>query len=407
MKFTIARMTLLMVCCFFLLTSHAEEAPGKTDVLTVNPLLSEETDEFIVDEQTKTLLQYVGDDNAVQIPDGIRHIGDRAFAEKDIQYVYLPDSVISIGNYAFYRCGRLEEITLPDRVAFIGDYAFYDCYSLRSPVLPENLVMIGNFAFSWYDGVDGESPDYETLRIPAGVVYIGPDQQSFSGWTEHIVCPRFEIAGENPFYRIEDGMLIGHGLLMDYYEPAEDNPLQIVTVPDDVSVIGPCAFEGSHVMKVIFPKELREIRQAAFWNCCYLMDLTIDFETVSIGKGILFMSGLSWHTADYEDDISPKDFLMSYGTYTDDGEYVPYEPPVSREVLDMLPDSPVLTLLNVESVQMTEDGYENSDDPLSCLATLKDDTELYMAVRCNQEWVSEYREQSDDDDCGYSFEFVD
>ena len=41
--------------------------------------------------------------------------------------IVLPDSVTSIGKYAFFDCSSLTSITIPDSVASIGKNAFYEC----------------------------------------------------------------------------------------------------------------------------------------------------------------------------------------------------------------------------------------------------------------------------------------
>ncbi|MDY4412544.1 MAG: leucine-rich repeat domain-containing protein, partial [Eubacteriales bacterium] len=42
----------------------------------------------------------------------------------------IPDSVTSIGKYAFYNCSGLTSITIPDSVTSIGNSAFSGCTSL-------------------------------------------------------------------------------------------------------------------------------------------------------------------------------------------------------------------------------------------------------------------------------------
>ena len=49
----------------------------------------------------------------------------------NLTYVNLPDTLISIGNYAFYGCTALPEITLPAGVTSIGFSAFGRCSSLQ------------------------------------------------------------------------------------------------------------------------------------------------------------------------------------------------------------------------------------------------------------------------------------
>ncbi len=44
----------------------------------------------------------------------------------------IPNGVTSIGNYAFRVCRNLTSITIPDSVTSIGDWAFYGCSSLTS-----------------------------------------------------------------------------------------------------------------------------------------------------------------------------------------------------------------------------------------------------------------------------------
>lgn len=44
--------------------------------------------------------------------------------------VVIPDSVTSIGKWAFYGCSGLTSIAIPDSVKSIGDCAFEDCRSL-------------------------------------------------------------------------------------------------------------------------------------------------------------------------------------------------------------------------------------------------------------------------------------
>ncbi len=44
--------------------------------------------------------------------------------------ITLPDSVTTIGKWAFLGCGSLTSVIIPDSVTYIGEFAFYDCYSL-------------------------------------------------------------------------------------------------------------------------------------------------------------------------------------------------------------------------------------------------------------------------------------
>ena len=60
----------------------------------------------------------------------------------------IPDSVTSIGSYAFAWCGSLTSITIPDSVTSIGDDAFFGCGSLTSITIPDSVTSIGSYAFN-------------------------------------------------------------------------------------------------------------------------------------------------------------------------------------------------------------------------------------------------------------------
>ena len=80
----------------------------------------------------------------------------------------IPDSVTSIGNYAFYYSDSLTSVTIPDSVTSIGNYAFCECYSLTSVTIPDSVTTIGNSAFSFCFALT-------SVTIPDGVTTIGDE----------------------------------------------------------------------------------------------------------------------------------------------------------------------------------------------------------------------------------------
>ena len=82
------------------------------------------------------------------IPDSVTSIGNYAFRNCDsLTSVTIPDSVTSIGNYTFYDCDNLTSITIPDGVTTIGESAFYSCDGIRSISIPDSVTSIGQNAF--------------------------------------------------------------------------------------------------------------------------------------------------------------------------------------------------------------------------------------------------------------------
>jgi uncharacterized repeat protein (TIGR02543 family) len=61
--------------------------------------------------------------------------------------VNIPDSVQSVGDYAFYKCEAIESISLSDNIEEIGNFAFSGCSSLKSVKLPANLKHLSKQLF--------------------------------------------------------------------------------------------------------------------------------------------------------------------------------------------------------------------------------------------------------------------
>ena len=59
----------------------------------------------------------------------------------------IPDSVTSIGAYAFDGCTGLTSVTIPDSVTSIGEAAFQGCTGLTSITIPDSVTSIGQQAF--------------------------------------------------------------------------------------------------------------------------------------------------------------------------------------------------------------------------------------------------------------------
>ena len=102
---------------------------GESKIVNYNDYL------FYTYDGVNYLLGYVGEDTALVLPESYKgenyEIYNCAFYERDdITGVAIPDSVTSIGYYAFWGCTSLTSVTIPDSVTSIGDWAFYGCTSL-------------------------------------------------------------------------------------------------------------------------------------------------------------------------------------------------------------------------------------------------------------------------------------
>ena len=83
-----------------------------------------------------------------------------------VKHVLLPDGLTTIGEYAFYKCNRINSINIPNSVTSIGKCAFEGCYSLTSVVMSINITGIEWRTFYGCNSLT-------TITIPNNVTSVG------------------------------------------------------------------------------------------------------------------------------------------------------------------------------------------------------------------------------------------
>ena len=224
----------------------------------------------------------------------------------DSEYV-IPNSVTSIGRYAFSGCKSLTSITIPDSVTSIGDYAFCSCENLTSITIPGSVTSIGNYAFERCESLT-------SVIIPDSVTSIGSG--AFSNCTS---LTSIEVSGNNKSYSSADGVLFNKDKteLITYPAGKTDSEYVIpnsvtsigysafenctsltsVTIPNDVTSIGYGVFQGcTSLTSVTIPNSVTSIDSSAFSSCTSLIGITIPNSVTSIGDSAFY------NTAYYNDE---------------------------------------------------------------------------------------------------------
>ena len=99
----------------------------------------------------------------VIIPNSVTSIGDYAFIEyTDLKSVTIPNSVTSIGNRAFYGCEGLTSITIGSSVKTIGSSVFSNCYYITDIYCYAAIVPSTDIT-----AFKNSYPEYVTLHVPA------------------------------------------------------------------------------------------------------------------------------------------------------------------------------------------------------------------------------------------------
>lgn len=174
----------------------------------------------------------------------ITAIADSAFRQNNyIKIVSIPNTIVSIGNSAFYYCENIESITIQrGNLKSIGNRAFTKCTAITDTlVLPASLDTIGDFAFAEWD-----SPIRFTSSTPAK---LGTDvfrDQQFKYSQIIIPCNTYETYAAKPSWAIYSNLFSGTNRLeevcfIDIPETFQDETFQYRRTskyPAEVSVLG-------------------------------------------------------------------------------------------------------------------------------------------------------------------------
>ena len=97
-----------------------------------------------LEDGTVEITGYSGNETSITIPEKIDGkvvtgiAGNPGFTSpfSGWESITLPNSITSIGDWAFNNCSSLKSITIPNSVTSIGRYAFSNCSSLKNITLP-------------------------------------------------------------------------------------------------------------------------------------------------------------------------------------------------------------------------------------------------------------------------------
>lgn len=197
----------------------------------------------------------------ITIPNSVKSIGDYAFDGcLSLTSVVIPGSVMSIGNSAFFSCTSLESVTIGNGVTNIGSSVFQNCTSLTSIIIPDSVTSVGDYAFA-------DCYSLESVTIGNGVTNTGDSVfRGCKALTSVKISDSVTIIGAEAF--------------------AGCTSLTSVKIPDSVTSIYAGAFRScTSLASVMIGNGVTIIGEAAFDKCTALTSITIPDSVTSICAG--------------------------------------------------------------------------------------------------------------------------
>ena len=179
--------------------------------------------------------KFASEDGRCLIIDGVLN----SFAPYGLTQYTIPDSVTTIGDYAFYYCTSLTSVDIPDSVMEIGEEAFSSCYSLTSVTIGDSVTTIGKAAFAYCTSLTS--------------VTIGDSVTTIGEWA------------------------------------FDSCKITSVAIPDSVTTIGNYAFQScTSLTSVNIPDSVTTIGVGAFQSCTSLTSVSIGDSVTTIGNKAFF-----------------------------------------------------------------------------------------------------------------------
>lgn len=253
----------------------------------------------------------------VFLPEGLISIGSNAFSScHTLITITIPQSVTNIGLSAFSGCSNLQSITLPDALESIDNWAFSSCNALKSVVIPKGVREISSSAFQDCPNltsivVSEENSIYDSRENCNAIIHTSTDELVLGNQSSTIPNTVKRI-GHAAFYGCKDlkaiyipdsvtdisnqvfegctdltSIVVAKGNpVYDSRENCnaiirtETNTLEVgcasTVIPNSVTSIGDGAFAHSLIKSVVIPKEVTEIRRNPFRGCRELTSIVVE-----------------------------------------------------------------------------------------------------------------------------------
>ena len=225
---------------------------------------------------------YAANLSTINIPASVTTIGESAFAyASSLGSITIPASVTTIENYAFQDATQLSSVTFAGNgmLATIGQEAFVRT-GLTTVAIPESVTSIGVFAF--------EASSLTAFSVaPTNSNYMSEDGVLFNKQRTSII--QYPSGNSRESYSIP-----GSVTSISDYAFSGATTLSSVAIPESVTAIGVSAFDGASALaSVTFSanSRLESIASRAFKG-------TMSLSSITIPSGVSIIGALAFHRAE-------------------------------------------------------------------------------------------------------------
>jgi hypothetical protein len=280
----------------------------------------------------------------ISLPNTISSIGMCAFNGCNLKTINLPNSLISLDSQVFSGCKYLKSIVIPNSVTNLGSYLFEYCTSLSSVTLPKDITELPHNIFE-------NCAVLKEITIPSEVEKI-----SSGAFSQCSALTSIEIP--NKVITVDAGAF------------SECHALKKITIGSSVKIIGSGAFSYCNSISDVYclPKSVPSTKSDAFH------DSYIEYATLHVPDSAIedYRTRKPWSDFKVITSISSSEVQkcgmpticynngeISFGCETEGVEYV--SEITDTDIKKHFDSIIKLTVTYNISVYATKSGYENSD----------------------------------------------
>lgn len=231
--------------------------------------------------------------NTINIPTSTTTICSNAFAScSSLDGIVLPAGLKSIEQDGFMKCTSLTSIVIPEGTLALGDNVFNGCTKLKTVVLPSQLASIPNGFFQ-------ATASLEPFQVPTTITAIGKSafQQSGIPTLDLSACTGLKLIDDSAFQaagitsvafpvnsieRLGDQAFsqsdITTTLLVDTKQPENK-----VNIPDSIGEMGEKVFSTCPKLKAVaIPAKVSILKKESFYECVNLKSVEMKSASVSL-----------------------------------------------------------------------------------------------------------------------------